>query len=508
MTSDTSPFIAERRLHPAYLLIRAGRTGRALVPLAAFAIWRWPWWVFAVLVAGVLLLSAGWWWQHRYAVADGYLRIRGGLVQRTSETVPISRITAVDARRSLVQRMFGVWELKIQVPGDGLRSAVVLPCLSSARLAQLRAALDPAEHQRAGRNTADATTAGPTLAETGSQPIAPTASPPASPPVPAVVLARLDTRTLLLTAVTGTSVPLLVAGGFAAWNRARELLPDRFIHWAEHQVFQRGSATLAILASLLLLAIGVSIAITSLRLAGFTLSRQGDVLRVRRGLLTEHSGTVVVDRVQAVRLVEGVWRRALGYAAMEVEVAGVAGNGAERLMFPLIRTSRAVELIRAALPELEWVDAPMIRTPKRARRRYYTVPLCWGLAITASIIALLPGWGPWLGVVPVPLALLVGRARANAAAWHSDDATLTLRWHRVFARHTLIARRRRVQITSVTRSIWQRRAGLAGFHATLSTKRTGSVAQIDLADALLLQRTTGRRRVQRRQPAPANANES
>ncbi|HEY7812668.1 MAG TPA: PH domain-containing protein, partial [Nakamurella sp.] len=479
------------------------RTGRAMVPVAAFAIWRWPWWVFAVLVALVLLLSAGWWWRHRYAVSGGYLRIRGGLVQRTSETIPISRITAVDARRSVIQRLFGVWELKIQVPGDGRRSAVVLPCLSSVRLAQLRSALDPAEHQRRLPRAGDGPPApapgrtgavGPTVVEPVlAEPTSPTSAPPASGSAPAVVLARLDTRTLLLTAVTGTSVPLIIAGGFAAWNRAREILPHRTIDWAEHELFQRGAATLMILAVLFVLAVLVSVGVTSLRLAGFTLSRQGDVLRLRRGLLTEHSATVVVDRVQAVRLVEGVWRRAIGYAALEVEVAGVASNDAERLMFPLIRMTQAVDLIRLALPEMEWVAAPLQRAPKRARRRYYTAPLCWGVAIVAATVLLLPGWGPWLGLMPVPLALLVGRARANAAAWHTDDATLTLRWHRVFARHTLIARRRRVQITSVTRSIWQRRVGLAGFHATLSTKRVGSVAQLDLADAEMLQRTTGRR---------------
>jgi putative membrane protein len=307
-----------------------------------------------------------------------------------------------------------------------------------------------------------------------------------------VVLARLDTRTLLVAAVTGTSVPLIVAGGFAAWNRAREILPKNTIHWAEHEVLSRGAATLGILAVLFLLAVLVSIGITSLRLAGFSLTRDGDVLRIRRGLLTEHSGTVVVDRVQAVRLVEGLWRRSLGYAALEVEVAGVSGTDAERLMFPLIRTREAVDLIRRALPELGWLDAPLRPVPRRARRRYYTIPVCWAAVLTA-LAALLPGWGPWLAFVPIPAALLVGRARARAAAWHSDDATVTLRWHRVFARHTLIARRQRIQITRVTRSWWQRRAGLAGFHAVLSTKRTGSVAHLDLVDADHLQRSTGRR---------------
>lgn len=500
-----APLVAERRLHPAYLVIRAGRTGRSLLPLAAIAIWRWPLWVLAVIAAAVVAVSLAHWWQRRYQVSDGYLRVRGGLIRRTSDAVPLSRITALDARRSLVQRLLGVWELKVQVPGDGVRSAVVLTCLSSRRLGELRAALDPtgpavgtSRLGKPGRITAAGyppiagppTTPSPTRPAGSADAAAPALG---SVPAPPVVLARLDTRTLLVTAITGTSVPLIVAGGFAAWNRARELLPKDTIRWIEHEVLGRGGATAIILIVLLALAMLISTGITSLRLAGFTLSRQGDVLRIRRGLLTEHSGTIVVDRVQAVRLVEGLWRRALGYAAIEVEVAGVSGNDAERLMFPLIRSDEAMRLIRRALPELGWTDERLQPAPRRARRRYFTIPLCWAGGATVAAVLLLPGWGPWLGVLPIPFALSVGWARSRAAAWSCDQETLTLRWHRVFTRHTLVARRRRVQITRMTQSVWQRRADLAGFHATLSTRRTGSVAHLDLADADDLQHRTGRR---------------
>jgi putative membrane protein len=307
-----------------------------------------------------------------------------------------------------------------------------------------------------------------------------------------VPIATLTTGMLLLTAVTGTSIPLILAGAFGAWNRARELLPHDTIEWAEGEVLHRGSATAFILTALLFLAVLVAVAISSLRLAGFRLERDRDVLRTRRGLLTEHSGTVVVDRVQAVRLVQGVWRRLLGYAAVEVEVAGVSANDAERMLFPLVRMADAVELIRRAVPELGWEGAALQAAPRRARRRYYTVPIVWALAITAAALVL-PGWGRWLTVLPLPMALLVGHARAAAAGWHSDNATVILRWHRVFARHTLIARRQRVQFTRVSQSWWQRRADLAGFHIELSTKRAGHVAHIEFVDADRLQRTTGRR---------------
>ena len=98
---------------------------------------------------------------------------------------------------------------------------------------------------------------------------------------------------------------------------------------------------------------GVSLG--ALRLNRFTLIRDGDVLRNSRGLLGKQTATIPVDRVQAVRIVEGFWRMLLGYCSLQVEVAGIGRvNANQRMLFPLVRTDRAESLIRRALPELPW----------------------------------------------------------------------------------------------------------------------------------------------------------
>ena len=314
-----------------------------------------------------------------------------------------------------------------------------------------------------------------------------------------MVLAVLDTRTLVIAAVTGVSVPLIIAGGFAAWNRVREVLPDHSREWLEHELLGRGSATLIILIDLFVLAVAVSILLTSLRLATFRLTREGNRLRTAGGLLSQRNGTIAVDRVQAVRIIEGFWRRRLGWCELTVEVAGIGrADATGRILFPLVRRADADRFITAALPEIGPRPAILTRVPDRARRRYLTVPMWVAAALTASSIWLPQWWGwsawwEWLALVWFPAAALLALGRAADAGWHADPEVTVIRWRRTLARHTLIARTARVQITRQNATVLQRRAGLAGIRISLSSQRHAEVPYLEEADADRLLHLIGRR---------------
>ncbi len=545
--------ITERRLSPAYLVISTGRTVRALIPAIAVGIWQLPGWAIAIAAGLVLLHSFALWWVRRYSVADGSFRVRGGLLKRTDDTIGVHRISSLDAERGVLQRLLGVWGVKIRTPGNDHRSAIHLPSLSAGALEQLRAALRQPGPQVVGitDRTLESGSEGTGIARptAGSSPFAatPVAAPPgvprvAPPPVtagpvtagpvtagpvnsaadagpavaavvtstfvagpavadpgqgsaagPPVVLAVLSTRTLLVAAVTGTSVPLILAGAVATFGRARDLLPDRVFDRLARQVFVGGSTTALLLLAAAVLAVLAGIALTSLRLAKFTLVRDGNRLRISRGLLAQRSGSIPVARVQAVRLVEGSWRRMLGYCALEVEVAGLSSSSdTERMLFPLVRTADAADLVRRALPELGWTPRPLTAVPRRARRRYFTLPVLLALPVTAALTAL-PGWGAYLAALPVPAALLIGWGQSADAAWALDETTVILRWRRVLARHTVVAGRGRVQLTEISATPWQRRANLAGVRLLLTNRRRARVRHLDAADALMVLHRVGRR---------------
>ena len=473
--------IPERRLHPAYLVIGAGKTIRAMIPVLAFAIFSWPRWVLFVLAGLVLAGAVANWLMTRYSVTDQVLRLRKGWFNRSVHTISAARITGLDTQRGIVQRLFGVWSLKVQSPGDGEKATIELGCLSQAEVDRVRAALALPDHVVAAK----------AAAADGSGEFDATAM-PALEDLP---LKTLNTKTLLIAAVTGTSIPLILAGLFAVWNRSQEVLSDSARDYLQHQLFGRGRGTLLILAALLILAILVGIALAALRLAGFTLRRDGDRLRTSRGLISQRTGTVTVRRVQAVRLVDGLWRRMLGYTSIQVEVAGLSGKDeSERTMFPLLRRDEVADLVGRALPELAWTPGPLTGLSSDGRRRYYTAPVLLTVPILVAGLVWLPRF-QWLAALPLVIAVLVAWSQSRLAGWRLDETTVTLRARHVLAVHTVVARVDRVQITRVRTNPFQRRAGLATVTLSLSSGRSVSLRHLELVDAMRLLHTVGRRRL-------------
>src|SRR5664279_2529129 len=135
--------VPDTRLHPIYLVIETARTLRSAIPfLVVTLLGGAPWWVNVTLFVLIMIVATAQWYVRKYSVISGVLRLRSGLFNRTVRVVPITRITALDAYRSLTQRLLGVWGLRVQSPGDGGGAAVSLGSLSTSRLHQLQTALE------------------------------------------------------------------------------------------------------------------------------------------------------------------------------------------------------------------------------------------------------------------------------------------------------------------------------------------------------------------------------
>ncbi len=502
--------IPDTRLHPIYLIIETARALRSAIPFLVVTILGGaPWWVNAALFVIVMIVAVAQWQVKKYSVISGVLRLRTGVFNRMVRVVPITRITALDATRSFVQRLVGVWGLKVQSPGDRHGSAVVLGSLSGRRLDELRAALDVREptpasapSQQPGTSAAASSSESPPSAATATgrsrsdsstiqrylswRRSESTAAPTASPDVVAV----LRTREMLFAAVTNNTIPLIFGVAVVVWYRFSAFVPSRAADFMHTTVEPRGSV--AVLVALVVVAVVLGIINSALRLNNFTLVRDGAVLRKHAGLLGTQTGTIPVKRVQGVRIVEGLWRAPFGYCSLQVEVAGIgAANVTHRTLFPLLKTAHARALISRALPEMHWPDAPLRRLPERIHRRYRTVPLEYGAGFTVLLL-FLPGWWRLLALAPLPLAWLLAALRARESAWHLDDRSVILRWRRVLARNTVIAHRTGVHRTEWESSPWKARAGVAGFTMRFSSGRRAQIRYMVDSDALLLLRVVGR----------------
>jgi putative membrane protein len=255
--------------------------------------------------------------------------------------------------------------------------------------------------------------------------------------------------------------------------------------------------------------------------SGFTLVRDGDRLRIRRGLLARRAASVPLSRVHAVNLVEGVLRRPFGLVSVSMETAGYRKEAAAaQTLLPLVRMRDAQALLAEFVP---WTaegpagprpgpaeptpgpaasspgsaerkpgaagpDRPrardLHRPPDRARRRYALPPAVAGALLGTALAVPLPAVWP---AVPA-LALLGatdGLLRFRSAGWSEDGARLVVRG-RAIARRTLIARTDRLQEHGLRASPLQRRAALADFVAAVGSGRRGRIRHLDVSVAKAL----------------------
>jgi len=102
----------------------------------------------------------------------------------------------------------------------------------------------------------------------------------------------------------------------------------------------------------------------------FEIDGTNEGLRVRSGLLSLRNQTVPLDRVQGVVVVEPILWRLLGWARLDVTVAGVGGVGEESqqlesALVPVADRAQVDELV-ARLLGVRPADVPLRRPPRAA----------------------------------------------------------------------------------------------------------------------------------------------
>lgn len=442
------------RLHPAAIALMGFQIARQLAIPALFpiairllndglgAISLRTAIVTAVILLGLLGLASAYgvlaWRRFIYRVERGELRIEHGIVNRQRRFIPIERIQAIDTSQGLMQRALGVVSVRIETAGGGGKTPEVsLPGVSREDSERLREAL------AAGR--AGAVSSAPESVEA--------VAPPAT-------VWKLGAADLLLAGSTGGRAGVALSIIVAAISLADNIVPyDRLGGLAARAtgvvVVLEVAVTLAALTWLL------GVAGTILAHAGFTITQQSDHLLIERGLLERRRATIPIERIQAVRIIEGVLRQPFGLVELRVESAGFGQKAGEStVLCPLLRRRDVVPFLRRMTPAMA-VEGEFQPLPRRARRRYL---FQWPLLVQ-PLIAIVPlsyFFYPLglLSLLLLPVVVLLGYWQYRDAGWTVVNDILLLRW-RSLSRTTAIVPRRRVQLGQTHRNPFQRRAALA-----------------------------------------------
>src|SRR3712207_1291873 len=132
MSSSAAEGFGERRLHPVGMLLAALGTIRRWIGAAAFpgvaALINGQFGMrtlLLVLLIAVLIsaFSAVWgvlsWRATTYRVSGGAFHLKRGVLQKSERSLPLERIQSVNTVQGIVQRAFGVVELRLEAAGGG-----------------------------------------------------------------------------------------------------------------------------------------------------------------------------------------------------------------------------------------------------------------------------------------------------------------------------------------------------------------------------------------------------
>ncbi|HEV8694197.1 MAG TPA: PH domain-containing protein [Lysobacter sp.] len=412
----------------------------------------WP-----LIGVGVLAAVSVWrYFTYRYGVIDDALVVRSGLLERSVRVIPFARIHNVALQQSLLHRVFGVAEVRLESAG-GQKPEAEMRVLKLADALALEALV-----RRRGVQEQ----------ETAAEPSTPLLTLPLGE---VVRVGLVSNRGLIVAgaAIGGLSQfsPRLVPNLFERWG-------EWLLGWASHN--GEGPAYYAT-AGLSLFAIAVlvlrlfSIVLALLQYYGFALSEHGRRLTVERGLLARWRTSASRRRIQAWTLREGLLHRLLKRRSIEVDTAVSEQQNQQRALRELapIATPDACDaLIEHLLPRATWPQLDWQALPKRAWWRLFASSIPF---VAVLVTVLVWGFGPWgaLALLWLPWSVYVARRHIDAAAYALNDEVIAVRegW---WSRHWRFAELGKLQALQLTHSPIDRRCGTATLW--LDTAGAGAMA--------------------------------
>jgi putative membrane protein len=435
--------------------------------------------VVGVLAVPALVGAAAKYALYRWRLDGDELLLRSGVLNRQNRVIPLARVQNVEVRQSLVQRLAGVAELRVETAGSGLQAEAHLSVLGIGEAQALRGEL-------LARRRAHASLSAPAADAEGAKATADADARPAAPP-----LAQLSTWDVLLAGATANEAGV-IAAALAGLLQFADDLPGGIIETMAERAIERMEGAVVLLGAIgvvlfLLLGWLISIAGAVVRYHGFTLAVDGGEMRKRYGLLTVHEASVPLQRVQAIRVEETFLRRWLGLASLMIETAGGSpgqAGGAEAFV-PIARRREVGRLVRGIFGEADVDAAEFTRVHPKAERRMVRRYLAWFLVLWAPFWAarwldVQPGgmMAPWMAVF-LPLVWMMARWQYQNRGWALPPGYVMAR-SGVMNRITWIVPDRKLQTLHLRETLFQRRLGLSTLVVdTAAGGRQASV--IDLA---------------------------
>ncbi|WP_311239045.1 MULTISPECIES: PH domain-containing protein [unclassified Xanthomonas] len=356
MNTIEHPGHDEQRLHPlSWVFVLLQQIRQFLIPLVALVVFGSrdgsrdfaDHIATAVVIAVLVAISVLRYFTYRYRIGQDSVAIRSGLLERSRRDIPFARIHNVVVHQSLLHRLAGVAEVRLESAGGHKPEAEM-------RVLRLDQALALEDLIRRRAHHADAAAAAVQSDDRTTLLRLPMGE--------VIRLGLISNRGMVVVAasfgVIYQMIPRRVASSFIETNGE---IAYRYVNQ-----IHPGAAVTTILVTIAVVAVllamrALSVALAVAQYHGFHLSESERRLTVERGLLTRIRSSVALRRIQSWTVYESRLHRLFGRRQLRVDTAvtntGDNHDSALKELAPIAEPQRCDALLQRLLPGIAWPPA-------------------------------------------------------------------------------------------------------------------------------------------------------
>lgn len=451
-----------KRLHPIVSILTAGKRVRNILPF-----------FITILIAGgresklSLLISLGIslvifiltlltgilsWLRFTYRFEENELRIEYGVFVRKKRYIPLERIQSINYTEGLIQQMFGLVKVRIETAGGENEDEAVFSAITKEEAQLIQEYVSTAKQESRIIKTVEEDQK----------------------------VFSMSTSELLILSLTSGGVGVVISAVFALFSQLDDWIPYKKIFGGlEEWALKNIMAIMVVVFIGFFLAWVISLFITMLKYANFTVVRtEGDFI-ISYGLIEKKQMTIPLRRIQAIRIKENILRQMIGYATVYIVSAGSgsAENQEETkvILLPIIRIKDIAPLLQESLPDYQ-LEPILISPPKRALHRYIFRTWYVIVPIVLASILFLKAWGA-LSLVLFAVGTIWAILKYKDAGWCLEGKQLSLRY-RTIIRTTVLMQKNRIQSLKMRENYFQQKRELGTIEAFVKSGSGDSWAAV------------------------------
>lgn len=458
----------KRRLHPisvVYVILK--RLKEIIFPFIGLILLGGKptdWGLYTILGVSLLLviiLISGFlhWNYFTFYVVEKELRIEYGVFVKKKRYIPFERIQSLDLTEGIFHRPFRLVKVKIETAG-GMEAEGELTAISKIVAEDLKRYIVQKKNEQMESDE---------VIE-NLEPIQ-------------QEIYRITNKQLAILASTSGGVGVIISAIFAFLSQFEDLIPYNRIYDHIQQFITSGLALISIMIFFVFVFLWIlSLFITLLKYANFTLSKTKDDLIITRGLIEKKQITIPLQRIQAVKITESMLRQPFNLVSVSLISAGGSLNDVEAasvLAVPLFKKKDLPILLNEVVPEYEWIEQ-LTPPPKRSVWRYMIKNSWIALPVIGALIYFFQGWG-MLSLLLLLILPSWGYWNYRSAGYCISGKQLSLSF-RQFHKTTFIMKRNRIQALYYREGWWQRKGNLASIEGVVLSGAGGATGVVtDLA---------------------------